>query len=157
MLVSLSFASSSRPHRSSIVELSGIDFTVILQMRPRPATVATTIQTNRVLSANAVLTSSWRGPWSCFMIGITWYTTPVPEENWDSKLAGSLFINSFCRMAPPTVTPKIWNSWYHVVSKQKKEHISYIPGRRNERKHRTQGHLHSKRPEGERESEIWVM
>ena len=70
-----------------------------------------TCQTTLRASANVSRTWSLNGWLSVGIIGIVENAISTPCGNCDRKAAGSFFFNSFCRMAPPAVTPQIYVSF----------------------------------------------
>lgn len=99
------FSLSFRPQSLSTEVCSGRPFMNRLATNASPATPMSTCQSTRKLSANAMRTFVLSGSSKVRMTGMIEYAMDVPPGNWETKSPGSRLRSSFCRTAPPIVTP----------------------------------------------------
>jgi hypothetical protein len=106
-LCSIGMGMSSLPQSWSMFVCSGSCRMPRLDMNPAPAMPSMTCQTTLSASPNVSRTSSFIGCSSVGIDGMAAKASSTPCGNWSRNEAGSFFFSSFCRIAPPTVTPQI--------------------------------------------------
>jgi hypothetical protein len=78
-----------------------------LNKKPAIEIPSTVCQTTLSASPNVFLTSFLNDEFSVGITGIVAYAISTPCGNCARNDAGRFFFSSFCKMAPPTVTPQI--------------------------------------------------
>ena len=89
-----------------------------LDTNPAPAMPSTTCQTTLSASPNVFRTSSFNGCSRVGIDGIAANASWTPCGNCARNDAGRLFFSSFCRIAPPAVTPQICAARYRSVGQR---------------------------------------
>jgi hypothetical protein len=108
---------SSRPQSLSMFVWSWTCRMPRLDTNPAPVMPSTTCQTTLSASPNVFCTSFFNGCSSIGIEGIAAKASSTPSGNCARNETGSVFFNSFCRIAPPTVTPQIFAVCYLSVGK----------------------------------------